>query len=95
MNIKPLLDKVVVKEIKEKEKETACGILLPSSAQEKPCYAEVVAVGNGGIVDGNKVEMLVKKGDKVLFSKFAGNDFKLENETYIILKQDDILAIVE
>lgn len=95
MNIKPLLDKVVVKEIKEKERETSCGILLPSSAQEKPCYAEVVAVGSGGIVDGNKIEMLVKKGDKVLFSKFAGSEFKLENETYIILKQDDILAIVE
>lgn len=95
MKITPLQDRVVVKEIEEKQTATAGGILLPSSAQEKPSLAEVIAVGKGGIVDGNKVEMLLKVGDKVLYNKFAGNEFKLDGETVYILKQDDILAIVE
>ena len=95
MKIIPLQDRVVVKEIEEKQTETASGILLPSTAQEKPSMAEVIAVGKGGIIDGNKVEMLLKVGDKVLYNKFAGNEFKLDGETVYILKQDDILAIVE
>ncbi len=95
MKITPLQDRVVVKEIEEKQTATAGGILLPSSSQEKPSLAEVIAVGKGGIVDGNKVEMLLKVGDKVLYNKFAGNEFKLDGETVYILKQDDILAIVE
>lgn len=95
MKIRPLLDRVVVKEIVEKEVETASGILLPSSAQEKPSMAQVVAVGEGGIVDGNKVEMLLKVGDKILYNKFAGSEFKLNGETVVILKQDDILAVIE
>lgn len=93
MKIMPLLDKVVVKEIKQEE--TKSGIIIPSLSQERPGLAEVIAVGEGGMVDGNEVKMLVKVGDKVLFSKYAGSEFKLENETVIILKQADILAKVE
>ena len=95
MKITPLLDRVVVKEIEQKETETASGILLPSSAQERPSIAQVIAVGEGGMVDGNKVKMLLKVGDKVLYNKFAGSEFKLDGETVFILKQDDILAKVE
>ncbi len=95
MKITPLLDRVVVKEIEQKETETASGILLPSSAQERPSIAQVIAVGEGGMVDGNEVKMLLKVGDKVLYNKFAGSEFKLDGETVFILKQDDILAKVE
>ena len=95
MKLIPFLDKVVVKEIKEQTNQTASGILLPSSAEEKPILAEVVAVGEGGMVDGYEVKMLVKVGDKVLFSKFAGSEYKIDGETLIILKQSDILAKVE
>lgn len=95
MKLKPLLDKVVVKEIEQKETTTASGILLPKSAQEKPCYATVISVGPGGYIDGEDVKMVVKENDKVIYSKFSGTEFKIENETYIILKQADILAIVE
>ena len=95
MKIIPLLDKVVVKNVDDIKNQTTSGILLPSSAQEKPCKAKVVAVGNGGFVDGEKIEMLVKVGDIVLYNKYAGSEFKLEDENYIILKQADILAKVE
>lgn len=95
MKIVPLLDKVVVKEIEDVKTQTASGILLPSSMQEKPCKAQVIAVGNGGYVDGEKIEMLVKVNDVVLYNKYAGSEFKLENETYIVLKQADILAKLE
>ena len=94
MKIKPLLDKVVLEEI-EAEEKTQSGILLPNSAQEKPSYAKVVAVGEGGIVDGCEVKMLVKAGDKVLYSKYAGSEIKLDGKKYIIVKQADILAILE
>ena len=95
MKIIPLQDKVVVKEIEEVKSKTSSGILLPASVQEKPSKAKVVAVGNGGFVDGEKVEMLVKVGDVVLFSKYAGSEFDIEDEKYIVLKQADILAKLE
>ncbi len=94
MVIKPLFDKVVVKAIDTAEK-TASGIVLPSSAQEKPQLAEVLAVGPGGIIDGKEIKMQVKVGDKVLYSKYAGSDFKIDNEEVTIVRQSDILAIVE
>ena len=93
MKIRPLMDKVVLE--LEAEEKTESGILLPSSAQEKPMIATVVAVGEGGFVDGNEVKMLVKVGDKVLFSKYAGSEVKLENKKYVVVKQADILAILE
>ena len=94
MKIKPLADRVVVKLV-EVEETTSSGIILAASAQEKPQIAEVVAVGPGGIVDGNEVEMYVKVGDKVIASKYAGTEVKLEGEEYIIVRQNDILAIVK
>ena len=94
MKIRPLLDKVVLEQL-EAEEKTAGGILLPNSAQEKPMLATVVAVGDGGFVDGHDVKMLVKVGDKVLYSKYAGSEIKLDDKKYIVVKQADILAIVE
>jgi chaperonin GroES len=92
--IKPLTDRVLIKMI-EAEETTKSGIILSSGSQEKPQIAEVVAVGPGGIVDGEKVEMQVKKGDKVITSKYSGTEVKYEGVDYIIVKQSDILAIVE
>ena len=92
--IKPLADRVLVK-MKESEETTKSGIILASSAQEKPQIAEVIEVGPGGEVDGEKVTMYVKKGDKVITSKYSGTEVKYEGEEYIIVKQSDILAIVE
>ncbi len=94
MTIKPLADRVVVK-LTEAEETTKSGIILTGSAKEKPQVSEVVAVGPGGMVDGNKVEMYVKPGDKVLTSKYAGTEVKVDGVEYTILRQDDILAIVE
>lgn len=94
MNIKPLADRVVIKSL-EVEETTKGGIVLPGSAKEKPQIVEVVAVGPGGMVDGNKVEMEVKVGDKVLISKYAGTEVKVDGEEYTIVKQSDILAIVD
>lgn len=94
MNIKPLGQRVVIKKL-EAEEKTKSGIVLTGSAKEKPQEAEVVAVGPGAVVDGQKIEMEVKVGDKVLYSKYAGTEVKVEEEEYIILKQEDILAIVE
>lgn len=94
MTIKPLADRVVVK-LTEAEETTKSGIILTGSAKEKPQVSEVVAVGPGGIVDGNKVEMYVKPGDKVLTSKYAGTEVKVDGVEYTIIKQEDILAIVE
>ena len=94
MTIKPLADRVVVKLVEAVE-TTKGGINLAASAQEKPQVAEVIAVGPGGTVDGQKVEMYVKVGDKVITSKYAGTEVKLDDEKYTIVKQDDILAIVE
>ena len=94
MNIRPLADRVVLK-LAELEETTQSGIILASSAKEKPQIAEVLAVGPGGMVDGNQVEMFVKVGDKVITSKYSGTEVKLNKEEYIIVKQSDILAIVE
>ena len=94
MSIKPLLDRVVVKML-EAEETTKSGIILTGSAKEKPVVSEVIAVGPGGMVDGKEVKMYVKAGDKVIFSKYAGTEVKLDGEEYIIVRQSDILAIVE
>ncbi len=94
MTINPLADRVVVKLV-EVEETTSSGIILAASAQEKPQIAEVVAVGPGGMIDGNNVEMYVKVGDKVITSKYSGTEVKLNKEEYTIVKQSDILAIVE
>ncbi|TCK98792.1 chaperonin GroES [Natranaerovirga hydrolytica] len=95
MKLVPLGDRVVIKQLEAKE-TTKSGIVLPNQAQEKPQEAEVVAVGPGGMVDGKEVKMQVKVGDKIIYSKYAGTDVKLNlDEEYIIVKQSDILAIVE
>ena len=94
MKIRPLADRVVIKMI-EAEETTKSGIILAGSAKEKPQMAEVLEVGPGGIVDGKEVKMEVKVGDKVLFSKYAGTEVKLDGINYIIVRQSDILAIVE
>ncbi len=91
MTIKPLGDRVVIKMV-ETEETTKSGIVLPGSAKEKPQYAEVVAVGPGGVVDGKEVKMEVKVGDKVILSKYAGTEVKLDGSEYTILRQNDILA---
>lgn len=94
MAIKPLADHVVVKSV-EIEETTKGGLILPGSAKEKPEVAEVVAVGPGGIVDGNEVKMTVKVGDKVIVAKYAGTEIKYNGTEYNIVKLGDILAIVE
>lgn len=94
MTLKPLTDRVVLKAV-EAEETTKSGIILTASAQEKPQISEVVAVGDGGIVDGKEVKMNVKVGDKVIMGKYAGTQVKLDGVEYTIVRQDDILAIVE
>jgi len=94
MTIKPLADRVVVKLV-EAEETTKTGIILPGSAQEKPQIAEVIAVGPGGCIDGKEVVMTVKVGDKVITSKYSGTEVKCDGNEYTIVKQSDILAIVE
>ena len=94
MNIKPLFDCVVFKFV-EAEETTKSGIILAGNAKEKPQVAEIVAVGPGGVVEGKEITMQVKVGDRVLISKYAGTEVKLEGEEYTILRQSDILAIVE
>lgn len=94
MKIKPLLDKVVLKEVEVLE-TTAAGILLPGSAKEKPQISEVVAVGPGGVVNGERVEMTVKSGDKVITGKYTGTQVKLDGTEYTIVSVSDILAVVE
>ena len=94
MKLVTLGDRVVLKQC-EAEETTKSGIILTGSAQEKPQEAEVVAVGPGGMVDGKEVTMQVKEGDKVIYSKYAGSEVKLEGNEYIIVKQNDILAVVE
>ncbi|QEK13047.1 co-chaperone GroES [Crassaminicella thermophila] len=94
MNIKPLGDRVVIKKL-EAEEKTKSGIVLPTQAKEQPQMAEVVAVGPGGMVDGKEVKMEVAVGDKVIFSKYAGTEVKYDGVEYTILRQSDILAIVE
>ena len=92
--IKPILDRVLIK-MEESEETTKSGIILSANSKEKPQMAEVVEVGPGGEVDGKEVKMFLKKGDKVIVSKYAGTEVKYEGTEYIILKQNDILAIVE
>ena len=94
MTIRPLADRVVIKAV-EAEETTKSGIILTAAAQEKPSIAEIVAVGPGGMVDGNEVKMFVKVGEKVLISKYAGTEVKVDGVEYSIVKQDDILAVVE
>ena len=94
MNIKPLFDRVVVESVQSEEK-TKSGFILPSSAQEKPQTARVVSVGPGGVVDGKDVTMEVKIGDVVLYAKYSGSEFKVDGKEFTILRQSDILAIVE
>ena len=94
MNVKPLGDRVVIRNV-EMEETTKSGIVLPGTAKEKPQMAEVLAVGPGGMVDGKEVKMQVKVGDKVIYSKYAGTEIKIEDVPYVIVKQSDILAIME
>lgn len=94
MTIKPLADRVVLKSV-EAEETTKSGIILAGSAKEKPQVAEVVAVGPGGFIDGNEVKMYVSVGDKVITSQYAGNPVKIDGVEYSIVRQSDILAIVE
>jgi len=94
MTLKPLADRVVVKLV-EAEEKTKTGIILTASAQEKPQIAEVIAVGPGGIIDGKEVVMTVKVGDKVITSKYSGTEVKCDGQEYNIVRQSDILAIVE
>lgn len=94
MNVKPLGDRVVIKNV-EAEETTKSGILLTGSAKEKPQMAVVLAVGPGGMVDGKEVTMNVKNGDKVIYSKYAGTEVKIDGENLIIVRQSDILATVE
>ena len=94
MALKPVADRVIVKYF-ETEDKTASGIVLPDSSKEKTQQAEVIAVGPGGVVDGKEVKMEVAVGDKVIYSKYAGTEVKLENEEYIVVKQGDILAVIK
>ena len=94
MKLKPLSDRVIVKLV-EAEETTKSGIILAGNAKEKPVIAEVVAVGPGGVVDGNQVEMYLTVGQKVLISKYAGTEVKLDGEEFTILRQSDVLAVVE
>ena len=94
MKLVPLADRVVLKQC-EAEETTKSGIILTSSAQEKPQEAEVIAVGPGGMVDGKEVKMEVKVGDKVIYSKYSGTDVKLDDVEYIVVKQSDIVAVIE
>ena len=94
MKLSPLGDRVVLKQL-EAEETTKSGIVLPGQSKEKPQQAEVVAVGPGGVIDGKEVKMQVKAGQKVIYSKYAGTEVKLDDEEFIIVKQNDVLAVIE
>ena len=94
MTIKPLFDKIVVKAV-EAETKTSSGLFLPDSAKEKPQTAIVIAVGPGGVLEGKEIQMQVKKGDKILYNKYSGNDFKIDDQEVTIIKQSDVLAVIE
>ena len=94
MKLRPLGDKVVLKQL-EAEETTKSGIILAAKAQEKPQQAEVIAVGPGGVIDGKEVKMQVKVGEKVIYQKYAGTEVKIDEEQFIIVKQSDIVAVVE
>jgi chaperonin GroES len=94
MNVRPLHDRLVVRRIEEKETQKG-GIIIPDTAKEKPQEGEVIAVGNGKVLDsGTKVPMDVKKGDKVLFGKYSGTDIKVDGQEYLILREDEVLAVI-
>ena len=93
MKLVPLGDRVVIKQLVAEE-TTKSGIVLPGQAKEKPQQAEVIAVGPGGVVDGKEITMQVKVGDKVIYSKYSGTEVELDNEKYVIVKQNDILAVI-
>ena len=94
MKLVPLGDKIVLKQL-EAEETTKSGIVLPGQAKEKPQEAEVIAVGPGGVVDGKEVVMQVSVGDKVIYSKYSGTEVELEEEEYIVVRQNDILAVIK
>jgi Co-chaperonin GroES (HSP10) len=94
ISLKPLGDRVVLKLLKAEEK-TKSGIVLPNQAKEKPQEAQVIAVGPGGVIDGKEIKMEVKQGDLVIYSKYAGTEVKYDDQEYVIVKQSDILAVVE
>ena len=94
MKLVPLFDRVVLKQLIAEE-TTKSGIVLPGQAKEKPQQAEVIAVGPGGVVDGKEVSMQVKVGDKVIYSKYSGTEVEVEDEKYVVVKQNDILAVIE
>ena len=95
MKLRPLGDRVIVKRIEEEEK-TKGGIIIPDTAKEKPIEGEVIAVGDGKLLDnGKKIPLEVKKGDRVLFGKYAGTEVKIEGEEFLIMREDDVIAIVE
>ncbi len=94
MNIKPLADNVVLK-LAQAEETTKSGIVLASTVKEKPQFADVVAVGPGGIIDGNEVKMYLTVGQRVIFTKYSGTEIKLDGQEYIIIRQSDVLAVIE
>jgi chaperonin GroES len=95
MNVRPLHDRILVQRLEDKEEKSGGGIIIPDSAKEKPQRGKVTAVGNGKTLDdGTRVELEVKKGDKVLFGKYAGTEVKLDGDEYLILREDDILAVI-
>lgn len=95
MNVKPLQDRVLVKRI-EQEAKTAGGIIIPDSAKEKPAEGIIVSVGNGKVLNtGEKISLTVKKGDRILFSKYAGTEIKINNEEHLVMREDDILGVIE
>lgn len=93
MKIKPLFDRILIEEFEAKQ--VSNGIFIPSSAQEKPQIARVVSVGEGGLIDGKEIKIYVKPGDKILYSKFAGMEYKFGDKVYTLIRQGDILAVVE
>jgi len=94
MKIKPLFDRIVIEQV-DKEERTKSGIVLLAKDQEKPVMARVIAVGPGGLIDGNDVQMVIKKGNLVLYSKYAGSEFKIDGKEVTIIRQSDVLAVVE
>ena len=96
MKLRPLHDRVLVKRIEEEEEETRGGIVVPDTAKEKPQEGEVVAVGDGKVLEsGERLEMAVKKGDRILFGKYSGSEVKLNDEEYLIMREDDVLGILQ
>ena len=94
MKLKPLGDRVVLKQL-EAEETTKTGIVLPGQSKEKPQEAEIIAVGPGGVIDGKEIKMEVKVGERVIYSKYSGTEVKLDDKEFIVVKQSDILAVVE